>query len=274
MDVEELVNELISQSKAYDAMWDEFMAVGLKMCSSSLAGFSAERGSAAGPRLEPAGSSKSGANRSVGYCNGSAAATGADSSSAQGMPSKARVSQPSTSRKGAQQMPSQLLDQGATGHPVPDMGGQAATASTTEATAKPQAVQSPPAESAAQDLTKQDRNAGHGKGSLPPDMNDIPGLIAWAKERMAEEDKAAQAGNQKAAPKEAPEQSELALAAQEAKQARKQAKRARQRARKAQGTAAGADGKVCSCLCLCVTSPCLAKLKGCILCESPVPGVQ
>ena len=266
MDVEELVNELISQSKAYDAMWDKFMAVGLKMCSSSLAGFSAERGSAAGPRLEPAGSSKSGASCSAGYCNGSAAATVADSSSAQAMPSKAQVSQPSKSCKGTQQMPSQLLDQGAMGYPVPDMGGQAATASMTEATAKTQAVQSPPAESAAQDLTKQDRNAGHGKGSLPPDMNDIPGLIAWAKERMAEEDKAAQAGNQKAAPEKAPEQSSPELAAQEAKQTKRQAKRAKQRARKALGTAAGADGKVCSCLWLCVTTSCLGRLKGCILC--------
>ena len=274
LDVEELADELISQSKAYDTMWDKFMAVGIQMCSSTLADFSAEWESAAKARSKPAGSSRSGANCSAGHCNGSAAATGADSSSARGMPSKAQVSQPSTSRKGAQQMPSQLFDQGAMGHPVPDISGRAAPASMTAATAKTRAVQSPPAEGAAQGLTRQDRSTRHGEGSSPPDMNDIPGLIAWAKERMAEEDKAAQAGNQKAAPKEAPEQSELELAAQEAKQARKQAKRARQRARKAQGTAAGADGKVCSCLCLCVTSPCLAKLKGCILCESPVPGVR
>ena len=54
------------------------------------------------------------------------------------------------------------------------------------------------------------------------------------------------------------------LAAQEAKQARKQAKRARQRARRAQGAAADADGKVCSSLWLCVSTPCLVRLKGCI----------
>ena len=269
MDVEELVNELISQSKAYDAMWDEFMAVGLKMCSSSLAGFSAERGSAAGPRLEPAGSSRSGANRSAGYCNGYAAATGPESPSVQSMPSKAQVSQPSTSRKGAQQMPSQLLDQGATGHPVPDMGGQAATASMTEATAKTRAVQSPPAGSAAQNLTRQERLARYREGSMLPDVTDIHDMRAWAAERLAQENMAAQAKGQEAAPEEAQEQSSPELAVQEAKQTKRQAKRAKQRARKALGTAAGADGKVCSCLWLCVTTSRLDDLKSCMICALP-----
>ena len=277
LDVEELADELISQSKAYDTMWDKFMAVGIQMCSSSLADFSAEWESAAKARSKPAGSSRSGANCSAGHRNGYAAALGPESSLSslvQSMPSKAQVSQPSTSRKGAQQMPSQLLDQGAMGHPVPGMGGKAAPASMTEATAKTRAVQSPPAEGAAQDLTRQDRSTRHGEGSSPPDMNDIPGLIAWAKEQMAQEDRAAQAGNQKAVPEEASEQSSPGLAAQEAKQTKRQAKRAKQRARKALGTAAGADGKVCSCLWLCVTTSRLDNLKGCSLCALQVPGVQ
>ena len=90
-------------------------------------------------------------------------------------------------------------------------------------------------------------------------MNDIPGLIAWAKEQLALEDKAAQAKGREAAPEQQSEQSGPELAAQEAKQARKQAKRARQRARRAQGAAAGADSKVCTCLWLCVVTPCLVK---------------
>ena len=260
LDVEELADELISQSKAYDTMWDKFMAVGIQMCSSTLADFSAQWESAAKASSKPAGSSRSGANCSAGHCNGYAAATGPESSSVQSMPSKAQVSQPSISRKGARQMPSQLLDQGAMGHPVPDMGGQAATASMTEATAKTQAVQSPPAESAAHDLARQDRTARHSEGASQPDLD--PRLAA-ATEQLAQA-KAAWAGGQEAAFNEAAEQSNPEVAVQRAKQARKQAKRARQRARRAQDAPACAGSKVCSCLRHCVTRPCLVNLCDCI----------
>ena len=248
MDFGELADELLSQRTGYDAMWGDFIARGLKTCSSGLGGSSTERGKAAGPRPEPAGSSKSGASSAAGHRDGLAAAAEADRSSVEGSPTKAQMSQPSTSRKVIQQMPSQPLDQSTMAHPDADMGGEAATASTIMATAKAQAVQSPPTESAAQDLTSQDRSDMHRGRSSRPDMNDIPGLIAWAKEQLALEDKAAQAKGREAAPEQQSEQSRPELAAQEAKQARKQAKRARQRARRAQGAAAGADSKVCTCL--------------------------
>ncbi len=131
--------------------------------------------------------------------------------------------------------------------------------------------------------------SGKGACQMPGQLRDhsrtrhaIPDIGAAAATTLMPEaaartqDKAAQCrGHEDAhALDEAPGQSNPELAAQEAKQARKQAKRARQRARRAQGAAADADGKVCSSLWLCVSTPCLVRLKGCIPCGLPGPAVQ
>ena len=100
------------------------------------------------------------------------------------------------------------------------------------------------------------------QGGVGHAVPDIGAAAATTKTR----DKAPQARGHELVPDGALEHSNPELVAQEAKQARKQAKRARQRARRAQGSAAGADSKVGTCLWLCMITPCLVKLKGCILC--------
>ena len=211
VDIEVLTGALVSQRKAFDTAMQSFRSGVFEKCRSMFDGSSAESESAAGPRQETAGSSRSEPSH-PGRRDGSTATAGADSSSMDSIPGSAQVPELSTSGKGARQMPGQLLDHSRTGHAIPDIGAATATTLMPEATAKTQ-------------------------------------------------DKAAQSRGHEDAPDEAPKQSNLELAAQEAKQARKQAKRARQRARRAQGTAASAGGKVCTCLWSCVSTPCLVRLK-------------
>ena len=243
LNLETFTSELKSQGEAYGAL--ETVLGGLhNRCKSILDGFSTSRRVAAGPEPEPADSSERKASVSTGRCDGSAATAGADSASKKGVSCKAQVPVPDTSGRGASQMPGELFDQDDMGHPVPDTGAAAAATWLTEATAKTQAAQSPPAESAAQHLIRQDSRARQRQNALLPHMHNTAQLNAGAKERLAQEDSSAQAEGREAAPDQQSEQSSPELAAQEAKQARKQAKRARQRDRRASGAAAGADSKV------------------------------
>ena len=264
----ELAHEVASQRSGSDILLRNVMPDGLIKCGYGNGGSSADGGKAAGLQPEPAGSGKSGASGAAGRRDGTAAAAGADSSSVEGMSSKAQMPQPYSSGREASQMPSQQLDQDAMGDPVPDVGEAAVSTAMTKATAESQGDQSHPAESAAQDLTRQDRNARHCEGASQPDLDS---RLAVAKEQLAQA-KAAWAGGQEAALDEAPEQSNPEVAVQRAKQLRKQAKRARQRTRRAQGAPACAGSKVCSCLRHCVTTPCLVNLCYCITCGLPVPG--
>ena len=119
IDMFQLARDLASQRKESAALRGNPIPNEVDRCSSNLGGSGAERGIAAGPGPEPADSSKSAAKGLVGPSDDSAATAGADSSSKEGMPSKAQVpQQKDTSGKGAQLMPSQQIDQGR----VPDMG--------------------------------------------------------------------------------------------------------------------------------------------------------
>ena len=243
MDLDTFTFELEIQGKAYGAL--ETVLCGLhNRCKSILDGFSTSWRVAAGPRPQPADSDERKASVSTGRCDGSAANAGADSASKKGMPCKAKMPVPNIAGKGASQMPGKLSDQSRLGHPVSDTSAVAAATLMTEATAKTQAAQSPPAEGAAQHLIRQDSNARQRQNALLPHMHNTEQLNAGAKERLAQEDSSAQAEGREAAPDQQSEQSGPELAAQEAKQARKQAKRARQRARRAQGAPADADSKV------------------------------
>ena len=256
----QLAREMASQRKEAVALRGNSISCELELerCNIDSGGSSAERGTATGPRSEPAGSSKSAASGSAGPRDGSAATAGAESSSVKGIPGKA---QPMTSVQEACRTPSQLIVEGRRGDPAPHTGAAAATASMSEAPAEAWAVQSLCTEVAAQTPTRQDNSAAHRDGALQPGLNETDQLAAGVEEGLAQ-NKSARAGGWNTGANEAREQSGPELAAQEAKQTRKQAKRARQRARKAQGTAADADSKVCSCLWLCVTTPCLEDLRG------------
>ena len=155
------------------------------------------------------------------------------------MPSKAQVPQHKDTSGQGKLMPSQQMDQGRKGHPVPDMGVAAATAVITEAIAKIKAFEITPAQLTLL-LARQDRSARHTESALQPNMDDIDKLAAGMGIRLAE-DRADKDGGKEAAHDQALEQSSTDVRAQEAKQARKQAKRARQRARRAQGAASDAD---------------------------------
>ena len=244
IDMFQLARDLASQRKESAALRENPIPDEVDRCSSNLGGSGAERGTAAGPGPEPADSSKSAASGFAGPSDGSAATAGADSSSKEGMPSKAQVpQQKGTSGEGAQLMPSQQMDQGRKGHPVPDMGSAAATASITEATAKIKAFERTSAQSTAPDLASQDRSARHTESALQPNMDDIDQLAAGMGRPLAQ-DRAARAGGKEAAHNQALEQSSTEVRVQEAKQARKQAKRARQRARRAQGVSSDAHTAV------------------------------
>ena len=261
---------MASQRSGSDILLKNVMPDGLIQCGSGNGGSSAGEKSAAGLKPEPAGSGKSGASGAAGRRDGTAAAAAADSSSVEGMSSKAQMPQPYSFGRKASQMPSQQLDHGAMGPPVPDMSEAAVSTAISKATAQLHAVQSHPAESAAKDLARQDTTARHSKGASQPDLDPRP---AGAKEQLAQA-KAAWAGGQEAGLAEAPELSNPELAVQRAKQARKQAKRARQRAGRAQGAPTCAGSKVCSCLRHCVTRPCLVNLCDCITHGLPVPGAS
>ena len=132
IDMFQFARDMASQRRESAALRGNPIPNEVDQCSSNLGGSRAERGTAAGPGPEPAGGSKSAASGFVGPSDGSAATAGADSSSMDGMPSKAQVPwQKDTPGKGALLMPSQQIDQCRKGHPVPDMGVAAATASTT-----------------------------------------------------------------------------------------------------------------------------------------------
>ena len=240
IDMFQLARDLASQSKESAALRGNPIPDEVNRCSSNLGGSGAERGTAAGPGPEPADSRKSAASDIVGPSDGAAATAGADNLSKEGMPSKAQVPQQKDTGKGAQLMLSQQMDQGRKGHPVPDMGIAAATASIFEAIAKTMAFESTSAQSTAPPLARQDRSAKHTESALQPNMDDIDQLAAGMGRRLAE-DRAAKAAGNEAAHNQALEQSSTDVSVQEAKQARKQAKRARQRARRAQGAACGAD---------------------------------
>ena len=132
------MHELMSQRKAHDALSHTYLFESPKRGSGPMGGSSAERGAAAGPRLEPASSSKSGDSCFAGRHDSSAVVAWANSATVQGMPDMAQVPEPDTSGGKAYQMPGLLLDQGRMGHSVTDIGATITITKFPQATAKSQ----------------------------------------------------------------------------------------------------------------------------------------